>query len=197
MIFILFFEIFGIFYFLQFFIFQDYSISFQINFQETVNSPITYVLKHVAYMGFGSNWSSMNKDSDSSKEYAIVKYTEYASSLEEFVEKYPYFIVVTNGEASCDQAFDVGYNKFGTLSFETKHFIQSNGKYRILPIVWKHINHTNYEVDIEIGLGIKYTDEKLFLRPMVFGSIYSVGDQWRFLNIGIEVSSVTFYPGAQ
>lgn len=173
-------------------LFSIYNLCFQ---EAADDTPITYKMSYNWFWRIGANWSTTSKKSDRSVEYPVVRYTEYASSLEKFAEKYPYFTVETYGRAESQETFGAPCNgHFGTRRFETINFILSNGTYRDLSICSSHLNHSAFDVGVEIGLGVKYDAEKLYLRPQCNGWIYSVGMKWRYLNFGLGVTSITFHP---
>lgn len=125
--------------------------------------------------------------------YPVVTYTEYAPTLEQFIERYPYVTIETTGRAYSEETFgDVGKDHFGTLTFETMHFM--NKEYHDLTIVSAYLNHFTFDVGVEIGVGFKNDGYKLFIRPFCNGWIYSVGATWRSLDFGLGVTSITFHP---
>lgn len=154
---------------------------------------ITYKLNYYQFWTLSANWSSTERHSDYSMSYPVVKYTDYALSLDEFIEKYPTFTAETTGKAVSESTFgDVGKGHFGTLLFETILFKNSNYYYK--HIVTAHKNAFSYDVGVEIGLGCKNDGKILYLRPFINGWINSVGAYTRTLEFGLGVTKITFYP---
>lgn len=167
-------------------------------FQELqVRERITYNLKYSWFWCISSNWSTTSKKSDWSTQYPVVTdFTNYAPTIERFIEEYPYVTIQTSGKAVSDSTFgDVGAGRFGELTFETIHF--NSADYHDLPIVTSHKSHFTFNVGVNIGVGFKTEGYKLFLRPYTNGWIYSVGARWRELEFGLGVTSITFHPKSE
>lgn len=149
-------------------------------------------MRYYEFQKIGANWSTTARFSDYSMSYPVVDYTKYAHSLDEFLDKYRYVKIETNGRAVSWSTFgDVGKGHFGTLTFETILF--NHTEYYNKVIVNAHLDNSAFNVGVEIGLGFKVKGNRLYLRPFINGWIYSGGMNWRYLDFGLEVTSITFY----
>lgn len=141
----------------------------------------------------GANWSTTERASDKSMSYPVVDYTKYASSIEEFIGRFPYVTIETDGEAISESTFgDMGRGQFGSLTFETILF--NNRPYMNKYMVYAHLSSDGFNVGAEIGIGFRNEGNKLYLRPFTNGWMHSVGYEWRYLTFGLSVSSITFHP---
>lgn len=142
---------------------------------------------------FGAKESSTSRRSDYSHSYEVVDCTKYGLKVEEFIERYPYVTVETDGEVKPETIFgDEMEEKFGTLKFASQNF--NHEKYHNEYIVAAHKNDSTLDVGAEIGLGFGNEDNKLYLRPFLNGWIYSVGHHAKYLEFGLRVDSITFHP---
>lgn len=149
-------------------------------------------MKYSKHERIGANWSTTSKYSDYSIPYPVVNYRDYARTIDEFIEKYPYVTIETSGEANSTLTFgDVGTGHFGTLIHETRNF--KNAEFYTEYVVKSHDSAFSYDVGVEIGLQFKIKEETLFLRAFINGWMYSVGYQWRYLDFGLDVTSITFH----
>lgn len=144
------------------------------------------------YTRIGANWWTTAKYSDFPIPYPVVDYTKYAASFDEFMSKYPYFEVETDGKTYSAETFgDQGKGQFGTKRYEILNFSKT---FYHLDLVNSHDSTDGYNVGSEIGLGFKKDNRALYLQPFVNAWMYSVGRTWRYLSIGLEVSKITFCP---
>lgn len=149
-------------------------------------------MKYNWFWKISANWSTTSRKSDWSMQYAVVRYTEYAPSLEEFIEEYPYTTIEQCNQARSAETFgDMGT---GCHTFEIETMLFNNADYHNKHIIEHHSNHFTYDVGVEIGVGVKNEGNILYVRPFTNGWIYSVGAKWRALDFGLSVSSVTFQP---
>lgn len=143
-----------------------------------------------------ANWSKTERCQDYSIPYPVVTYTDYADSIDKFIEKYPTFTVETTGRAISGSTFgEPCKNNFGTLTFETINFVYPN--FYTVYLCQDHDYNGNYDVGVEIGLGCKNAENKLYLRPFINGWMYSAGAYSRCLDFGLSVTSITFNPKSQ
>lgn len=139
----------------------------------------------------GASWSATARNWDYSKSYPVVDYTHHALNLEEFIDYYPLVTIETTGKAISNSTFgDVGRGCFGTRTFETRNFL--NTDYHNEFIVKARENFIVYAVGAEIGVGFKRVGDELYVRPFINGWIYSAGDNWRTLSFGLAVTRITF-----
>lgn len=154
--------------------------------------PPTYTMKYSWFHKIGANWSTTTRASDFSMHYAVVRYTEYAPSIEEFIEKYPYTTI-----EQCNRA--ISYETFGDVgtgchTFEMETLLFTNANYYNKFIIENHGNDGPFDVGVYIGVGVKKDGNTLYVRPFTNGWMYSGGATWRYLDFGLSVSSVTFQP---
>lgn len=147
-------------------------------------------MKYRWFQKICANWSSTEKSSYWSTQYPVVRYTEYAPSIEEFIAKYPHTTIEQCSEARSPETFgDIGTGCH-PFEFETRHF--NNDKYYNKQIVGTTSNHFTFDVGVEVGVGLKKDGLMLYIRPYTNGWIYSVGSSSRCLQFGLSVTKVTF-----
>lgn len=162
------------------------------NLQLPNNSPITYDMQYHAKRTIGANWSQTAKFVDNSTMY-VIKYSEYAPSIDKFIEMYPTFTIDAIGLANSKETIDeVGYGDFGNRPFQTTLFKGTDFIRRLLVSSYK--KDIMFEAEAQMGIELKSDDHKLYLIPFVNGRIYSVGARWRKLNLNFNFNRITFVP---
>lgn len=155
--------------------------------------PITYKVGYHVKQNIGAHWSKTSRFVDASTVYEVVEYTEYAPNINKFIELYPTFTLETSGEAKSASTFgDVGSEHFGKREFPTNLFNSTNFRQKLLVSSYK--NDLMFDVEAQIGIDLKRDDKNLYLRPFVSGWIYSVGARFRDLNLGFDLTKITFHP---
>lgn len=150
-------------------------------------------MRYHAERNIGANWSKTAKFVDDSTTYEVVKFTEYAPNFEKFNEIYPFFTIQTSGEAKSQATFgDVGQEHFGSRQFQTSLFNSIEFRQKLLVSQYK--NNLMFDVGAQIGVELKKDNKKLYLKPFVYGWIYSVGARWRNLNLSFNLTKITFQP---
>lgn len=159
----------------------------------SADEPIKYeYIDYSKWRKLGVNWSTTLKENDWDTKYTVLDYTLYADTFDKFIQKYPYFTIETSGQAVAECCIgDVGNGQFGTKTYSTFNFkdIREN---KYLVASWK--NHAYWEVWVNIGLGFQKKDGKLHVFPFYDCGIYGAGASWRYLNFGLSVGVITFYP---
>ena len=124
--------------------------------------------------------------------YPLVDYSEYAISIDEFIEKYPLVTIETTGQAYSPDTFgDQGTGHFGSVNFETMYF--NNKEYYRKYFVFARGSAFWWNTGAEIGIGFKTKGTKLYLQCFINGWIYSAGAISRKLEFGLRVSKITFH----
>lgn len=162
---------------------------------ELMNSdqPISYDgIDYSVWVRSCANWSTTNKHSDWNTDYTVLDYTKYADMFDRFVEKYPYFTIVTDGCAESESTFgNPGAGKFGIKRFPTHNFDdRRENKY----LVDSYMNDAFFGVWAKIGVGFQRKDGKLYVFPFYDVGIYSAGAYTRCLDYGLIVRTITFHP---
>ena len=125
--------------------------------------------------------------------YPLVDYTEYASTLDEFIEKYPKVVIETSSKVYSPDTFgQEGTRSLGTVEFETVHF--SNREFSRKNILHLYRSACIWSVNAEMGVGFKTVDSKLYVECFIDGWIYSGGHRFRQLEFGFRVTKITFLP---
>lgn len=155
--------------------------------------PITYYVGYSNFVSFGVAWSGKKVYKDYSSHYPVVTYSNYASNIDEFIEKYPTCTIETSGYAYSNETFgDVGAGKFGSRKFLTSNFKNRNNIEKFL--VSADGDTFWWTGAIHIGFGFKYEENKFYLTPFIDGWLYSGGAIWRYLHYGLAVTTITFNP---
>lgn len=150
-------------------------------------------MKYSWFYHLDSEWSWYEHAEDSSEPYPVVEYTHYASSFDEFVQKYPYITLEQCNQAISESTFgNVGTGCGQSKPFETIYFNHTDYNYR--PIISEHESNYGYKVGVEIGLSFKREGNILRLPLSCQGFIISDGWYSRSLDFGLSATSVTFYP---
>ncbi|TGZ32273.1 hypothetical protein DBV15_11092 [Temnothorax longispinosus] len=152
----------------------------------------TYNVNYNNYRNLWASWSKRREYYDYSSVYLVVDYSDYAETFDKFKDKYPSVTIETNGKAISTSTFgDVGKGKFGTFYFDTITF--NNDNIRNMYIVDASDKKTAaYNIYVKIGLGFKKLGSKLYLIPFIDGALKSVGARKRYLDFGLDVSTITF-----
>lgn len=131
--------------------------------------------------------------SQSRMHYAVLDCIKYGLRVDEFIEKYPYVTIETDGWANSYETIgNVGEGHFGTVRFDSRNF--NNKNYYDENLVESHANAFWWDTGVYIGIGFRNEDSKLYIRPFTNGWIYSGGATWRGLDFGLAVYSITFHP---
>lgn len=164
-------------------------------FQYFQDTPITYDdINYKQFWKICANWSTTSKKSDWSSSYPVVTYTKYASTIDEFISKYPYVSIETSFQATSD-CFDSDQQvplHSETLAFETRYFLKT--QYTDRHVVFIHHNGFSYDVGAETGFGFRSENNILYVRPYINGWVYKAGAFWSCLQFGLSASSITFSP---
>ncbi|KAK0089620.1 hypothetical protein PV325_006330 [Microctonus aethiopoides] len=125
----------------------------------------------------------------------VINFTEYASSFEEFAEKFPTFTLVVNGTAYSDSTFgDAAQNKFGSLTFSTYCFdVNSRGYYANIVDVTAEKSSTYYAI-VNIKIGFKKRVNNLYVLPYVRATLRSQGIYMRSLSTSLYIETIIFNP---
>lgn len=162
-------------------------------FQNSADSAIVHKIGYSYRRTLSADWLKTDRANECSSSYEVVRYTDYASSLHEFIKKYPNFTIEQCNYALSEKTFGNKSTGCRDYEFDTVHF--NNNDYYGHRIVWDHvISDWNFDVGVEIAVHIKNENNSLYLRPCCNGWIYSVGPTVRELDFGLNITSVTFHP---
>ncbi len=161
------------------------------------NEPITYNVNYSKYWSMWANWSTTESYTDENiSYYAVVDYTNYAKTFDEFIKKYPFVTIETSVQAVSKSTFgDVGKGNFGTLYYNTKNFNNNkySKKYECI-VCASDLSLFAYSISVTIGLKFFKLDNKLYLNPFIAGILHSDGAYTRYLDFGLTVNTITFNP---
>lgn len=141
-----------------------------------------------------ANWSTTSRKSDYSTSYPVVTYTKYASTIDEFIAKYPFVSIEATFQATSDclnSDEQVPYHS-QTLTFETRDFLKT--QYMNRYAVNTHNNGYGFDVGAEVGFGFRNENNVLYVRPFINGWVYKCCAPWSCLKFGLGASSITFNP---
>lgn len=150
-------------------------------------------MRYSRFIKICANWSTTARDSDFSKEYELLKYTDYADRMKDFIKKYPYVTIEGTCKAKSDRWNDWEDDCSGALwTFETINFIKN--QYTNSHVFERHGNEFGWDLGAQIGFGFKVKEDYLYLRPFMNGWIYKAGAYWSCLEYGLSATRITFHP---
>lgn len=164
-------------------------MQFLLQYQLTSSSqePIVYKLSYSRHC-HASIWTQQSC-LDYSITYPLLNFTDYASSLDDFIKEYPLVVIETSGEAVTPDGRQCA-DSFGKVTFSTKHF--DNVEYDDQYICDYEPGLVLYGYFIQIGVGFTNDGRTLFMRPFINGQITTLTE--KSLDYGLNVTCVTFHP---
>ncbi|KAK0079550.1 hypothetical protein PV325_001086 [Microctonus aethiopoides] len=157
--------------------------------------PIVCIVNYNNFVQLSGSWGAEEVHTENSTVNLLLNYIDYANSFSEFNEKYPTVTISTSGKAISESTFgDVGRNKFGELNYPTSNFAAEHRVHHVDIINSNLSKCLTYYVRVNIGIGFKKEDTKLFLIPYINGILRSHGNYERYLDIGFSIDTITFNP---